>query len=212
LENTIGSGGQTAETRVAAFKQANAVLSNLIIALKDQDKYSSKADMENKLVNCEGKDTSSESQHLANCASLVFLGESGGSSYISVGPGDGGSALSNGKSTFGKPLAYPSEWKPSADFYESRPLKVASCLVVQGSLTLLEMSNFMGCSTLDDSEPALPANKTNEKITEVLAWLFGALLVCNLVVASVLFGRKNKTLKNDQTSAGEKEFSDNNAC
>jgi len=126
--------------------------------------------MENKLINCEGEVNSSESQHLANCASLVFFGESGGSSYISVGPGDGGAALSSGESTFGKPLAYPSEWKPSADFYDSRSLKVASCLVVQGSLSIVEMSNSMGCSTPDHSEPALPANQTSGKTTEVLAW------------------------------------------
>ena len=214
LENTIGSGGQTAETRVAAFKQANAVLSNLIIALKDQDKYSSKADMENKLINCEGEVNSSESQHLANCASLVFFGESGGSSYISVGPGDGGAAFSSGESTFGKPLAYPSEWKPSADFYESRSLKVASCLVVQGSLSLVEMSNSMGCSTPDHSEPALPANQRSAKTTEVLAWLFGILLACSLVIVTVFFERKDKHLKNDQTmhTATKEKDVDEYAC
>ena len=80
MENTIGSGGQTAEARVTSFKQANTVLSQLIGVLQDQDEYPSIVDMENKLINCDT--TGREIQHLAKCASQVFLGESGGSSYI----------------------------------------------------------------------------------------------------------------------------------
>lgn len=69
LENTIGSGGQTAEARVASFKQANVVLSQLIDVLQDQDEYPSISDMENKLINCDTTGTTESHQHLTGCAS-----------------------------------------------------------------------------------------------------------------------------------------------
>ena len=203
LENTIGSGGKTPEKRVAAFKQANAVLSNLIIALKDESEYQSKAEMEEKLISCDSID--SESQYLADCIDRAFLVESGGSSYIPVGPGDGGAAVSSGGSIFGTPLAYPSEWKPSADFYDSRSLKVASCLVVQGSLSLLEMSDSIGCSAAY-SELAVPANEATDKTTKVLAWLFGALFASTLLaLAYVLFVHVPNKLKLNQMDETSKE-------
>jgi len=143
LQNTIGSGGQTSEDRVTAFKQANVILSNLIVVLKDESDYPSKKIMEDKLINCNKSD--SESQYLASCAAQVFLTESGGPSYFPVGPGDSGAAALDDESIFGTPLAYPSKWKPSSDLYESRSLKVASCLVTQGALSILEISDLMGC-------------------------------------------------------------------
>ena len=197
LENTIGSGGQTAEARVASFKQANIVLSQLIGVLQDQDEYPSIVDMENKLINC--NTTGREIQHLADCASRLFLGESGGSSYIPVGPGDSGGAASDGELIFGKPLAYPSQWKPSADFYESRSMKVASCLVVQGPLTLSEMYNLMGCSEPINfgSESDLSAATSSAeagKTAEGLAWTFGVILVvCILGAVAYAYGRQKKT-------------------
>ena len=73
--------------------------------------------MEERLINCDSSD--SESQYLDDCAAQVFLTKSGGSSYIPVGPGDGGAAVTSGESIFGIPLSYLSEWKVSADLYES---------------------------------------------------------------------------------------------
>jgi hypothetical protein len=193
LENTIGSGGQTAEARVTSFKQANTVLSQLIGVLQDQDEYPSIVDMENKLINCDT--TGREIQHLANCASQAFLGESGGSSYIPIGPGDTGGAASDGELIFGKPVAYPSQWKPDADFYESRSMKVASCLVVQGPLTLSEMYNLMGCTEPinNGSEPDLSAATSEEagKMAEGLAWTFGVTLVV-FILGAVVYGQKNR--------------------
>jgi len=192
LENTMGSGGQTAEARVASFNQANLVLSQLIDVLQDQDKYATIADMENKLLNCDT--TGSESQHLADCASRLFLGESGGSSYIPGGSGDSGAAVSDEETIFGKPLAYPSQWKPSADFYKSKSLKVASCLLVQGPLTFSDM----GCSELDKSrsEPEISAASSGEagKVAKGLAWTFGTILAVFLFCA-VLYVNRGKNEK-----------------
>jgi len=144
LENTIGSiGHSTSEQRVAAFKHANAILPNLITVLKDKAKYPTMAEMEEKLINC---DTNAmEVQHINNCSDLAFLAESGGSSYIPLGPGDNGAGVLGDGTIFGTPLAYPSIWKSSTDFYESRSLKVANCLVAQGSLSLFDISNSLGC-------------------------------------------------------------------
>ena len=90
--------------RVASFKQENTVLSQLIGVPQDQDEYPSIVDMENKLINCDT--TGREIQHLADCASRLFLGESGGSSYIPGGPGDSaGRAASDGELILRKPLA-----------------------------------------------------------------------------------------------------------
>jgi len=150
LENTIGSGGTTSSERVAAFQQANAVLMVLIVALKDPDLYPSKQVMEEKLINCNSNDI--ERQHLADCAAGVFLADSGDDSSIPLSGG--------GESIFGIPLAYPSQWKPSANFYENKSLKVASCLVVQGSLSLSQLSDAMGCSSAADSNTLL-APSTN---------------------------------------------------
>ena len=172
LENTIGSGGNTSSERVAAFKQANAVLTGLIIALKDQDLYPSKKVMEEKLINCNSNGI--ERQHLADCASGVFFAESGD---------DSPTPLSGGESIFGIPLAYPSEWKPSADFYESKSLKVASCLVAQGSLSLSQLSDAMGCSAADSK--TLPISTTST--SETLAWVLGALFACCLLGMAYTF-------------------------
>jgi len=144
LENTIGPlGNSSPESRVTAFKQANSILSNLFIALRDETKYPSKAKMEEKLINCNAN--SIDSQHINDCAAEVFLGESGGPSYIPIGPGDGGAATLSGESIFGTPLAYPSQWKPGPDFYDSRLLKVAKCLVKEGHLSMSDTLESMGC-------------------------------------------------------------------
>ncbi len=201
LENTIGSGGQTAEARVASFNQANAVLSQLIDVLQDQDEYPSISDMENKLINCDTTGTTESHQYLADCASQLFLGESGGSSYIPVGAGDSGAAASDGESVFGKPLAYPSQWKPSADFYESRSMKVASCLVTQGPLTLSEMYNLMGCSVPANSgsESGVSAEASTRdevgKTAEALAWAFGVILVVLLCAIACVYSEQRKKRK-----------------
>mmetsp|Transcript_16115 Transcript_16115/g.17771 ORF Transcript_16115/g.17771 Transcript_16115/m.17771 type:complete len:629 (-) Transcript_16115:371-2257(-) len=155
-ENTIGSGGTTSSSeRVAAFKQANAVLMGLIVALKDPDLYPSKKVMEEKLINCNSNGII-ERQYLADCAAGVFFfAESGDDSSI---------PLSGGESIFGIPLAYPSQWKPSATFYESKSLKVASCLVVQGSLSLSQLSDAMGCSSAADFTTLLAPSTDPETV------------------------------------------------
>jgi len=153
LENTIGPlGNNSPASRVAAFKQANYILSNLIIALRDDVKYPSKAIMEERLINCDISDT--DSQNITNCSAQVFQSESGGSAYIPIGPADGGAAALRGESIFGTPLAYPSQWKP--DFYDSRLLKVAKCLVGDSFIHLSDMLESMGCigSTTTAPTPA----------------------------------------------------------
>merc|ERR1719343_406230 len=95
LENTIGRlGNDTPEDRVAAFKQANSVLSNLILELRNEIKYPTKMDMEDKLINCDTDDFMSH--NINTCAAEAFLSESGGSAYIPIGPGDGGGASLSG--------------------------------------------------------------------------------------------------------------------
>ena len=141
LENTMGS-GLTSDERVAAFKQANFVLSNLIVALKDQEKYPTKTEMEKKLITCESNDH--ESQRLVdNCFEKVFYAGSEKSSDI---------ASSSAESIFGFLLAYPSKWKPeNGDIYKSKSLQVARCLVVEGSLSYSDISAAMGCKSAHSS-------------------------------------------------------------
>lgn len=58
---------------------------------------------------------------------------------------------------------YPSEWKPNENFYESKSLKVAHCLVSQDSLSLSELSGQMGCNTdADDIEVLLLISSVNK--------------------------------------------------
>merc|ERR1711862_56986 len=166
LENTIGPlGNSSPESRVTAFKQANSILSNLFIALRDETKYPSKAKMEEKLINCNAN--SIDSQHINDCAAEVFLGESGGPSYIPIGPGDGGAATLSGESIFGTPLAYPSQWKPGPDFYDSRLLKVAKCLVKEGHLSMSDTLESMGC----DRAPATATPPTVASFSTSLTML-----------------------------------------
>lgn len=148
--------------------------------------------MENKLINCDA--SSSNIQHIAHCASSVFLSKSRGFSYIPGGPGDGGARFSSEGSIFGQPLAYPFEWKPRADFYESRSMKVTTCLVIQGSLSLLEMSNLMSCSSTPIDSKSSQEETKEGNIAEVFAWLFGGLLfVCALcIVLYVLKRQRNQ--------------------
>ena len=192
LENTIGSGGKTPEDRVKAFKRANAILSYLIIELKDETKFPSKTEMEEKLINCDSNKNTA--QFFADCGAQVFLRESGGPSYYPMGPGDSGAASLSG-SVLGNKLAYPSEWKPSNNFHESRALKVASCLVDHGSLSFVKLSNSLGCgapsfelplaaeeessyaSTLAAEEESF---KNDESVVNSLAWTFGTLLACSI--------------------------------
>merc|ERR1711971_1001021 len=149
LENTVGPlGGDSPESRVNAFKQANSVLSHLITALRDDEKYPSKAIMEERLINCDSNDV--DSQYIANCSAL-FIDESGGSAYIPIGPGDGGAATLRGESIFSTPLAYPSQWKP--DFHESRLLKVAKCLVSDDFIYISDLLKSMGCASPPTPEP-----------------------------------------------------------
>merc|ERR1712157_572444 len=150
LENTIGPlGGDLPESRVIAFKQANSVLSHLISALRDDAKYPSKAIMEERLINCDSNDI--DSQYITNCSTQVFLDESGGSAYIPIGPGDGGAAALQGESILGTPLAYPSQWKP--DFYDSKLVKVAKCLVSDNFIYLSDLLESMGCASPPTPEP-----------------------------------------------------------
>jgi hypothetical protein len=177
LENTIGSGGATSEERVLAFKQENAILLHLFVALKDVNEYPSITEMKEKLIECDSSDLEA-GVALASCGAATHLAESGGSSYYPVGPGDYGAAAANGESVFGTPLANPSEWVPGTEFYESRSLKVASCLVFQGSLTHSELLESMGCPTTSAiSQSSVKSNGT----ATVLSWTFGALFVTSLL-------------------------------
>merc|ERR1711862_410179 len=96
-----------------------------------------------------------------DCAAEVFLGESGGPSYIPIGPGDGGGATLSGESIFGTPLAYPSQWKPGPDFYDSRLLKVAKCLVKEGHLSMSDTLESLGC----DRAPSTTESPTTAPTT-----------------------------------------------
>uniref|UniRef100_A0A6U5EJ03 EF-hand domain-containing protein n=1 Tax=Corethron hystrix TaxID=216773 RepID=A0A6U5EJ03_9STRA len=171
LQNTIGSGGKTATERVMAFKQANAVLSDLIIVLKDDSKYPSRALMEDKLLNC-----GSEIQSLHNCEGKMHITESGGDFYYPIGSGDSGAANSNGGSVFGVPLAYPSEWKPSDEFYESKILKVASCIATHNSASAIVIDQI-SCNTASKTHTTDPLLQESSKVTEALAWTFGTLFI-----------------------------------
>ena len=171
LENTIGSGDLTTDERTETFKKVNIVLSSLIVTLKDQKKYPSKLEMEQKLINCESNDA--EGQVLIeNCFSEVFyIGSKGSSDSVD--------------SIFGSALAYPSNWKPNRDVYESKPLQVAMCLIVEGSLTYSDISEAMGCDTGSVSENI----KMDEEddTTKILAWSFGMLFVGSLLVLTYTF-------------------------
>ena len=165
LENTIGAlGNESPESRVSSFKKANFILSSLIIELQNSWKYPSREKMEESLINCDTDNT--DSLHITKCANQVFLAESGGSSYIPIGPGDGGAASLSDESIFKIPLAYPSQYKP--EFHDSRLLKVAKCLVTDGTISLLEALVSMGCT--DENPPigtALPTISPTVMPTEM---------------------------------------------
>jgi len=182
-----------------AFKQANAILSHLLVALKDVNEYPSITEMEEKLMECDSSDLEA-GVALASCGAATHLAESGGSSYFPIGSGDSGAAAANSESVFGTPLAYPSEWVPDTEFYESRSLKVASCLVFQGSLTYSELFESMGCPTT--SATSLSRAQSNETAT-VLSWTFGALFVSSLLgLAYVLMVYVPRTFQVKVESSG----------
>merc|ERR1711862_640027 len=52
---------------------------------------------------------------------------------------------------YGTPLAYPSQWKP--DFYDSRLVKVAKCLVSDNFIYLSDFLESMGCASPPTPEP-----------------------------------------------------------
>jgi len=146
IENTIGSlGNNSPESRVASFKQANSILSNLIIALRDQTAYPSKVYMESKLINCDANFIAEYA--ISNCAAQVSSHHGGAFDYIPIGPGDGGSGTLDGEFIFDLPLAYPSQWTPEkSHFVDNRLLKVATCLVHEEFITLEDTLELMGCS------------------------------------------------------------------
>ncbi|VEU36698.1 unnamed protein product [Pseudo-nitzschia multistriata] len=166
LENTIGPMGLSSpDERVAAFKEANVVLSNLIIAILDQEKYPNKAAMEKTLIDCDtSTESESQSQYLASIVDKILLAQTSGSSYIPVGAGDGGAAASFDESIFGTPLAYPSGWKPSSDIYNSKPLKVAICLAVQDEVGREITDPETEKPTKKSSKKSPKNNKKNHKI------------------------------------------------
>ena len=136
---------------------------------------STMAEMEEKLVNCDASTISdSESQQLAECAAQVNLAKSGGPSYMPVGPADGGAAFSSDENIFGSLLAYPSVWIPSANAYENRSLKVAICLVAQGSLTIAAIMESMGCKNPTPGaamtiSKTMPTNETATSLKTALS-------------------------------------------
>jgi hypothetical protein len=118
-------------------------------------KYPSVAAMEDKLLNCEEL-PQAEATMLASCSAKSHLGESGGKSYYPIGPGDGGaSSATSNNSIFGISLTYPSMWQ--ADFYTSKNLKAASCLISTGELHLSELLQSMGCGALAAEHAAASA-------------------------------------------------------
>jgi len=133
IDNSIGPLGlPTPEERVAAFKQANNMISNLVDALKDQSKYPTIVQMEDKLIDCNkdpGHKSKARKQNSVYNTSMAFMEASAGLSYYHIGAGDGGAGALSGDSIFGSQLAYPAEWKPDQFFHESRLAKVAKCLV-----------------------------------------------------------------------------------
>jgi len=147
LENTIGPLGHknSHEDRVTAFKRVNSILSNLIVAVRDETKYPSKVFMEAKLINC---DTNFITEYaISSCAAQVSSYHGGSVDYIPIGPGDNGAGTLYGESIFDIPLAYPSQWKPErAHFFDDRLLKVANCLVNEKFVTLEDTLDLMGCS------------------------------------------------------------------
>ncbi len=182
LENTIGSGGKTAAERVTAFKKSNFVLSKLITALKDEDKYPTKAEMEKKLINCDIDDN--ESEHVAKCLSKAF--------YVADTVEGSTSYTGEAEEIFGTPLTYPSKWKPEDGVYNNKSLNVASCLVAHGSLTHSEIKDAMGCDTY--SSPSTGGATGGEKATSTgktasaLAWVFGVLFTLSIIgLGYVLF-------------------------
>jgi len=190
LENTMGS-GLTSNERVKAFKQANFVLSNLIIALKDQDKYPSKTEMEEKLFTCKSNANHESQQIVDDCFEKIFYA---GSSVVT--------SSSSNESIFGFSLAYPSQWKPEkGSIYESKSLQVARCLVVEGSLSYSDFAATMGCKSAKLSH----TSEKNEvdHTAEILAWTFGALFICSLLgLAYTFFWHLPKKLK--QTKPGSR--------
>uniref|UniRef100_A0A7S2EKX3 EF-hand domain-containing protein n=1 Tax=Ditylum brightwellii TaxID=49249 RepID=A0A7S2EKX3_9STRA len=201
LENTMGSGGLTSSERVAAFRKANFVLTNLIVALTDQDKYPSKSEMEKKLVRCESNDNSESQEHLTSCFEEVFHTSTTSSKESTATSGD------TAESIFGYPLAYPSKWEPENGIYDSRSLEVVRCLVVQGSLTHSEISHAMGCNS---ALLSISSKEEVDQTAKILAWVFGALFICSLVaLAYTLFGYLPKKLKSSKPE--KNEFEDNEA-
>ena len=124
-----------------------------------------------------------------------------------VGPADGGAAFSSDENIFGSLLAYPSVWTPSANAYENRSLKVANCLVAQGSLTIAAIMESMGCKN-PTRGAAMTISKTmptNETATS-LAYVFGALFVAALLaLALVLFVYVPK-LRNEIRNDGKMNY------
>jgi len=150
IENTIGPlGGSTPESRVTAFKKSNFVLSSLITELKDDAKYPSKVEMEEKLIHCNVNQF--YSMEINQCFAQV---SSGGEGYIPVGPADGGAGSLSDESIYGVSLAYPSKWEPGPDFYESRLLKVANCLVSESFVSLSSALESMGCESTQAMTPS----------------------------------------------------------
>ena len=155
IENTIGPlGNESPENRVNAFKQANSILSNLFIALQNVRRYPSREKMEKRLIYCKTNDYVSDK--ITTCANQAFLAESGGPAYIPIGAGDGGAASSSSESIFDTRLAYPSQWTPGSDFYDSRLLKVAKCLVIDGTLSLSDALKSLGCDEALNDFPPIP--------------------------------------------------------
>ncbi len=202
LENTIGSGGSTAEKRVSAFKKSNFVLSKLITALKDEDKYPSKSEMEKKLINCDSDDE--DSDYVAQCLSNAF--------YVADSVEGSSDYSGDAEEIFGTPLAYPSKWKPEDGVYNNKSLKVASCLVTHGSLTHSEIKDAMGCDTFvsksvsSGSSGSSAVEKSSGKTATALAWVFGVLFTCSVlglvyVFAVLLPAKLQSSITNKSESA-----------
>jgi hypothetical protein len=182
LENTIGPMGlSTPSQRVAAFKQANVILSSLILETNDQVKYPSRAAMEGILLECDAS-TESESQRrfLVDCVNEAIHIDKG-AAYIPVGPGDGGAARAapailrdsspEVESIFGMPLAYPSAWEPGTDMYESKIRKAANCLAAQNALSCERSSSV---HQVDLGSVGHGAQSAARGLAGVSGWTLGA--------------------------------------
>lgn len=182
LENTIGPLGlSTPEERVEAFKQANIILSTLILETKDQEKYPSKSEMEDQLLDCDTS-TKSESQRqfVLECVNEVMLAQtSGGDAYIPIGPGDGGQAHAESETILGSPLAYPSVWQPDTDMFESKSMKVAKCLAVQELLAGCKgTTTTMGIQEdLESIDPVNVPKNTASDLAWVSGWTLGVVMI-----------------------------------